>query len=114
MWIRRTAYHHQTIGENLTAFSFQTKNYLNQLAQLGLEGKKGLAQMNNVLNDQSAMMAINDCFWVMGWTFLALLLFLPFGYKKREPHHKLPRLPVVCRINLSYILARLYVSQSCF
>jgi DHA2 family multidrug resistance protein len=90
MWIRRTAYHHQIIGENLTEYSSQTKSFLAQLSQLGLEGKKALAQMNNILNDQSAMLAVNDCFWVMGWTFLALLLFLPFGYKKREPDHKLP------------------------
>jgi len=90
MWIRRTAYHHQTIGENLTAFSPQTNSFLAQLSQLGLEGKKALAQMNDTLDVQSAMLAINDCFWVMGWTFLALLLFLPLGYKKREPHHKLP------------------------
>jgi MFS transporter, DHA2 family, multidrug resistance protein len=90
MWIRRTAYHHQIIGENLTPFSSETKSYLGQLAELGLEGKQGLAQLNNILNDQSAMMAINDCFWVMGWTFLALLIFLPLGYKKREKDHKLP------------------------
>lgn len=90
MWIRRTAYHHQTIGENLTLFSYETKTYLQQLAQRGLEGNKGLVQLNQVLNDQSAMMAINDCFWVMGWTFLALLVFLPLGYRKREVHHRLP------------------------
>lgn len=90
MWIRRTAYHHQTIGENVTAFSSETKSFLAQLSQLGLEGKQGLGQMNMILNNQSAMLAINDCFWVMGWTFIALILFLPFAYKKKELHYKLP------------------------
>lgn len=86
MWIRRTAYHHQIIGENLTSFSEQTKNFLKQLAKLGLEGKKALTQMNDILNDQAAMLAINDCFWVMGWIFIVLLFFLPIGYKRSSSH----------------------------
>jgi MFS transporter, DHA2 family, multidrug resistance protein len=90
MWIRRTAYHHQIVGENLTAYSPQTQSYLSQLSELGLEGNGGLAQMNSILNDQAAMLAVNDCFWVMGWTFLALILFLPLGRSKRESYHKLP------------------------
>ncbi|HEY2810951.1 MAG TPA: DHA2 family efflux MFS transporter permease subunit [Rhabdochlamydiaceae bacterium] len=83
MWIRRTAYHHQIVGENLTPFSFQTDTFLSQLSQLGLHGKKALEQMNQILNDQAAMLAINDCFWVMGWTFIALIFFLPLGFKKK-------------------------------
>ena len=46
--------------------------------------------MNNVLNNQAAMLAVNDCFWVMGWIFIALIFFLPFGYQRRQPHLKLP------------------------
>lgn len=83
-WIRRTAYHHQIIGENLTAYSPMTTQYLNQLSDLGLKGEQGLAMLNTVLNDQSAVLALNDCFWIMAWTFLALILFLPLGFKRRS------------------------------
>jgi MFS transporter, DHA2 family, multidrug resistance protein len=83
LWIRRTAYHHATVGENLTQFSPMTKNLFEQLSDIGLVGKKGLAQADLILSNQAAVLAINDCFWVMGWAFLALLVFLPFGYKKR-------------------------------
>jgi MFS transporter, DHA2 family, multidrug resistance protein len=84
MWIRRSAYHHATVGENLTVFSPQTKSYLNQLGDLGLHGKKALEQMNNTLGQQSDVLAINDCFYLMGWIFLGLLLFLPLGRMKKS------------------------------
>jgi DHA2 family multidrug resistance protein len=84
LWIRRTAYHHQIIGENLTPYSPMTTQYLDQLSDLGMKGQQGLAMLNNVLNDQSAILALNDCFWIMAWTFLALILFLPFGFKRRS------------------------------
>jgi DHA2 family multidrug resistance protein len=91
MWIRRSAYHHQIVGENLTVFSPQTNNFLGQLSQLGLEGNRALAQLNDILNNQAAVLAINDCFLVMGWTFLALIFFLPLGYKKRAAPSAVPQ-----------------------
>lgn len=79
MWIRRSAYHHATIGENLTSFSKETTSYLGQLSASGLKGKTGLAQLNNALGLQADMLSINDCFYLMGWLFLALLLVLPLS-----------------------------------
>lgn len=92
IWIRRTAYHHQIIGENLTVFSPQTNAFLNKLSQVGLEGKKALEQLNSSLNDQAALLAINDCFWIMAWIYIGLLFLLPLGYKK-NPQYKLPAQP---------------------
>ena len=84
LWIRRSAYHHQSVGENLTLFSRQTQSFFSQLSQWGLEGKRALAQLNEILNNQAAMLAINECFWMMGWTFIALIFFLPFGFTLRK------------------------------
>lgn len=83
MWIRRTAYHHATVGENLTVFSPQTTSYLKQLGNLGLHGKKALEQMNMTLEQQAQILAINDCFYLMGWIFLALMFLLPLAKKKK-------------------------------
>ncbi len=82
LWIRRSAYHHATVGENLTSYSPQTTSYLDQLSELGLKGKKGLAMMNQALTQQADMLSINDCFFLMGWIFIGLLLFLPLSRKK--------------------------------
>ncbi len=85
MWIRRSAFHHARVGESLTSYSDQTTNYLQQLDNLGLHGKKGLAQLNNALGQQADMLSVNDCFFLMGWIFLGLLLVLPFGRTKKSP-----------------------------
>lgn len=84
LWTRRSAYHHATVGENLTAYSPQTTGYLDQLGDLGLPGKQGLEQMNVFLEQQAEVLAINDCFYVMGWTFLALLFLLPLARAKKQ------------------------------
>ncbi len=84
LWIRRSAYHHATVGENLTPYSSQTTSYLDQLHALGLKGKTALEMLNVNLNQQSDVLAINDCFYLMGWIFLGLMLFLPLGRKKKS------------------------------
>lgn len=84
MWIRRSAYHHATVGENLTAFSKQTASFFDRLHNLGLHGQKAFEQTNEVLNDQAAVLALNDCFYLMGWVFLSLILFLPLGRTKTK------------------------------
>lgn len=84
MWTRRSAYHHAVVGENLTAYSRQTEGYLDKLDQVGLSGEQGLAQLNVALNHQADVLAINDCFYFMGWVFLAILLFLPFGISRKK------------------------------
>jgi DHA2 family multidrug resistance protein len=84
MWIRRSAYHHARVGESLTPFSNETNSYLSQLNDLGLKGQKGLEQLNNALTQQADILSINDCFFLMGWIFLALLIVLPLGRKKKD------------------------------
>jgi MFS transporter, DHA2 family, multidrug resistance protein len=88
MWIRRSAYHHARVGESVTLFSDQTTSYLNRLDQLGLKGQSALEQMNMTLDQQANVLSINDCFFLMGWIFLALLLVLPLGRTKKVPQEK--------------------------
>lgn len=83
MWVRRSAYHHARVGESLTPFSDQTTSYLNQLETLGLKGQKALEQMNVALGNQADMLSINDCFFLMGWAFLALLIILPMSRQRK-------------------------------
>ncbi len=83
MWIRRSAYHHATVGENLTPYSNQTTAYLDKLGELGLQGESGLAQLNVALSQQADVLSINDCSFLMGWIFVVLLLVLPIGREKK-------------------------------
>jgi len=83
MWIRRSVFHHAMVGENLTQYSPQTASYLEQLGDLGLRGKTALEQLNSGLNQQADILSINDCFFLMGWVFLGLLLVLPLSRTKK-------------------------------
>ncbi len=83
LWIRRSAYHHERVGSNLTEYSPVTRNFFETLKGLGLKKDEALAVTNNMLTDQAAMLSINDCFYLMGWLFLVLLLILPMGRQKR-------------------------------
>jgi DHA2 family multidrug resistance protein len=88
LWIRRSAYHHQVLGESVTPFAPEWKMFLEKLKGLGFTGQKALQIANDKMDDQAAMLALNDCFYLMGWIFLGLLIFLPIAHKKKrsQPH----------------------------
>lgn len=82
LWTRKSMYYHERVGSVLTQTNPQTKQFLHQLEDLGLKGQKGLEFLNDSLNNQAAMLALNDCFYLMGWLFLLLIFLLPLGKKK--------------------------------
>ncbi len=85
LWARRTEFHHERTASALTLVRSSTEQFFEQLKELGMEGKKALAVLNTMLENQAAMLALNDCFYAMGWIFLLLIFLLPLARKKREP-----------------------------
>ncbi len=83
LWTRRTAFHHERIGSALTPSSEAMNSFLQNLESLGVKGKKALGITNDLLDGQASMLALNDCFYLMGWLFLLLILLLPFGTKHK-------------------------------
>jgi len=67
-WIRRTIFYHFRIGELLTPFN----PYTPQVSR----DPKSLALLNDSLDQQAAMLAINDAFFMMGWLFMGLVVLL--------------------------------------
>jgi MFS transporter, DHA2 family, multidrug resistance protein len=82
LWTRRTIFHHERIGETITAFSPQPEKAFNTLASMHIEGKAALEMINHQVDQQAALLALNDCFYLMGWLFLILILILPIGRRK--------------------------------
>ncbi len=83
LWIRRTYFHHERIGELLTRFNPITP----EVADL-----QSLALLNQVLDQQAAMLAMNEVFYLMGWIFCALLAVLGTWLvltKKQSPQKSL-------------------------
>lgn len=84
LWIRRTVFHHERIGATLTPSSETMHSFLHDLKSVDLTGQKALALTNDLIDGQAAMLALNDCFYLMGGLFLLLILLLPLGMKKKN------------------------------
>jgi DHA2 family multidrug resistance protein len=69
LWIRRTIFHHERVGSSITSF-YPTLP--------GLSQKTSLTILNQSLDQQAAMLAINDTFFFMGWLYVGLVLLLTF------------------------------------
>lgn len=67
IWQRRTIFHHERLAEVMTPF--------NPLLP-PLPDQASLNLLNISLDQQAAMLAINECFWLMGWLFIGLILLL--------------------------------------
>lgn len=67
VWLRRTIYHHERVGSALTPFNPATPF---------ATGPASLEQLNRSLDQQAAMLALNDAFYMMGWIFVALIILL--------------------------------------
>jgi DHA2 family multidrug resistance protein len=85
LWTRRSSYHHERVGSTLSPSSENTKAFLAPVESLGVKGKKALALVNTFLDQQASMLALNDCFYLMGWMFLILILLLPLGRRRQTP-----------------------------
>lgn len=67
LWLRRTIFHHERVGSALTRF--------NPFTPPGTD-PASLEKLNNSLDKQAAMLALNDAFYLMGWIFVGLIVLL--------------------------------------
>jgi len=84
LWDHRTQVHSVRFAENLTTNGVASLDYLSRLQHLGLSSQKAYAQVQNVIQAQSAMLATSEVFWGISILFLMLigLIWLtrpPFG-----------------------------------
>jgi DHA2 family multidrug resistance protein len=64
---RRTIYHHERIGSSLTFANPFTPQ---------IKDPASLAELNQLLDQESALLAINDAFYLMAWCFAGLIVLL--------------------------------------
>jgi len=74
---RRTIFHHHQVGSVLTPY--------NPLLPVKMDDRS-LALLNNELDVQASMLAINDAFLVMGYLFVGLIALLIFWHFWRGSH----------------------------
>ncbi|HPE85011.1 MAG TPA: DHA2 family efflux MFS transporter permease subunit [Chlamydiales bacterium] len=82
LWERRTIFHHFNLASTQTPFNPMTQSVLHLLDQVHLTGKRGLDALNMLVDQQAALLALNDVFWVSAWCFVPLI-GLTFLFKRR-------------------------------
>lgn len=80
LWHRRQVFYYERLGENLTEFSQRTTDFLNRAQQFHMEGKKAFAQLSALLTRQATALALDDCFYLMGWLSVFLAISVLFTY----------------------------------
>ncbi len=76
LWHRREVFFHLRLGSSLTAFAHETELFLERAKLLHIQGKHASAQLNYYLTRQATALALDDCFYLMGWMALSLMFFL--------------------------------------
>lgn len=72
LWQRREIFYHQRLGGDLTPFSEKTKAFFVHAKGFNLDGIQSLAKLDDLLSRASIALALDDCFFFMGWLLVAL------------------------------------------
>lgn len=73
LWERREIYHRSVLVQNLTPFDPTYQRAFEIAKDLGVGDLKAQAILERVLEQQSYLLAVNDCFYFSAWLFLALI-----------------------------------------
>ncbi len=84
---RRGIFHHARLTEVVTSYRAPVREYFRDVHQeLGLQGLPQAQFVDDVVQQQADMMAINELFWVSAWMMLFLI---PIVWLCKEPVRKL-------------------------
>jgi len=90
-WEHKAIVQHARLAESVNVFSPSTTDYLQQLAQLGLQPQAALSEIDRVVTQQSYLMATNAVLCLSGMLMVSLLLLIwwarpPFTIKGPGGH----------------------------
>jgi len=88
IWIRRQVFYYERLGGNLTKFSPITDRFFIRAKEFGLSNAQIEPQLDEFLQNQATSLALNDCFYLMGWiTALLFILYLVSYTQKKAIHY---------------------------
>ncbi|MBM3207169.1 MAG: MFS transporter [Chlamydiae bacterium] len=76
MFWRRSVFYHDRLGSQLTVFSEQTDFFFMKAKLIGLKGLQAQGELDQQLQLQSSALALDDCFYFMGWVFVSVFIWL--------------------------------------
>lgn len=77
LWSRRENYHHSYLIESITPFNELSRQAFDFITDnLHLQSQNAKQLVDNIVTNQSYMLATNDVFWLSGWIFLIMIPFI--------------------------------------
>ncbi len=76
LWLRRTVFFHERMGEQLTPFSTLTDGYFEKADDFGLKGLIADAELNKILERSAVALGLDDTFYAMAIALFSLLVLL--------------------------------------
>ncbi len=93
IWQRRQIFFHDRLGSQITAFSPTTQAYFAEAGQVNLQGPAANVELDSLLNRQAIALALDDCFYLIAWLMVALVVILLLtwacrcnGFKPEKQH----------------------------
>jgi DHA2 family multidrug resistance protein len=84
IWQRRQVFFRDRLGSSLTPLSSKTEEFFVQAQELGLKGKFADAQLDFYLQREATSLALDDCFYLMAWILIGLLLTFTFTFFAKQ------------------------------
>lgn len=84
LWTRRSAFHHANLASQVVPERQPVDAFFSRLNHMGFTEGESWELLNDMTNNQAAVLGLNDCFYIIGWTFLALIPLLILGREKKK------------------------------
>jgi DHA2 family multidrug resistance protein len=84
LWQRRQVFFHDRLGSQLTPFSQQTQTFFEGAEALGLPKETATAQLGFYLDREATSLALDDCFYLMAWILIGLLMTFALTFFARR------------------------------
>ena len=85
IWLRRQVFFHDRLGSKITNASTETQEFFSNARQLGLSGDHANAQLEYYLEREATSLALDDCFYLMAWILIGLLITFLFTFVSKQP-----------------------------
>lgn len=79
LWDRRLDLHDHHLTTQIAAHGAAARAWLSQASQAGLSHDQAMALLSMSISRQSALLGLNDAYWLAGWLFIALAALIWFA-----------------------------------
>ncbi|MBI5273813.1 MAG: DHA2 family efflux MFS transporter permease subunit [Chlamydiales bacterium] len=86
IWLRRRVFYHDRMGEKITPFSMETKQFFHQAEDFQLKGSAANEQLDYFLDRAATALALDDVFYLMTWILIGLLALLAVTFFFQKKH----------------------------